>query len=173
MLGMNRRRSSRQGQDVLDVTASMQGTLVFKEPVSLRISGPFKGTLETRGDLTVGEKAQVEADITGESITIAGRVTGKIAAKKSLRVAAPAMIRGEITTPRLVVEEGARIEGTIRMSSEADRMTLGEVAEYLEVEQGVLSNWVRDGKIPATKQGDEWRFDKSQIDEWVASQKSS
>jgi excisionase family DNA binding protein len=139
----------------------------------LRISGPFKGTLETQGDLAIGEKAQVEADITGEAITIAGQVTGKIAAKKSLRVMAPAVIQGEISTPRLVVEEGARIEGTIRMSSEAGRMSLSEVAEYLEVEQGLLSTWVRDGKIPATKQGDEWRFDKSKIDEWVASQKSS
>ena len=37
---------------ILDVDARMQGTVVFKDPVNLRINGSFEGKLDTRGNLT-------------------------------------------------------------------------------------------------------------------------
>jgi len=46
----------------LDVSASMQGTLRFDDPVNLRISGKFEGTLETRGKLYIGAKADIKAN---------------------------------------------------------------------------------------------------------------
>lgn len=166
---------------VLDVTAAMEGSLIFQEPVSLRISGRFKGNLETRGDLTIGEKAFVEADIIGESITVAGKVTGKVVAKQNLRVIPPAVLRGRMVTPVLEVEKGAHLEGTLEMTEaslrsaqeEGQWMTLKEVAEYLEVEARLVEQWAREGKISGTKQGEEWRFEKGKIDDWVAAQKSS
>ena len=93
VLGRGRGKETEPQERILDVTASMQGSLVFREPVSLRISGRFEGTLETQCELTVGESAQVRADITGDSITIAGRVEGKIIAKRSLKLAAPAAVK--------------------------------------------------------------------------------
>ncbi len=68
-------------EKVLDVDASMQGTMVFKDPVILRINGKFEGSLTTRGNLTIGENAVVDADIEGDDITIAGVVNGNINAK--------------------------------------------------------------------------------------------
>ena len=47
-------------------------------------------------------------------------------------------------------------------------MTPEELAKYLEVEVGVISEWVNSGKIPGMKEGDNWRFDRNRIDEWVA-----
>ena len=50
VLGRGGRAKETESQSrVLDVTASMEGSLVFQEPVVLRISGRFDGTLETRG----------------------------------------------------------------------------------------------------------------------------
>ena len=169
----NKKTQEESAPRILDVTASMQGSLIFQEPVALRISGRFEGTLETQGDLTIGERAAVQADINGEVITIAGQVTGKVVAKQSLRIIPPALVRGELWTPVLQVESGARIEGAIHMESSAKRMTPEEVAEYLEVEIRVVEQWVRDGKIPAVREGNQWRFEKQKIDEWVATQKSS
>ena len=157
----------------LDVAASMQGSLVFQEPVALRISGRFEGTLDTRGNLVVGERATVQADITGEIITVAGRVTGKVVAKQSLKVIPPGQLTGEIWTPVLEVETGARLEGTIHMSEGANGMTLEEVAEYLELEIRLVEQWAREGKIPGAQKAGQWRFEKAKIDEWVATQKSS
>lgn len=172
VLGRGRGKEAEPSR-VLDVTASMQGSLVFQEPVSLRISGRFEGTLETRGELTVGEKAQVRADITGDSITIAGRVEGKVIAKRFLKLIPPAIVKGEIVTPVLQVEPGAQMQGTVRMEEKGSTLTLQEVVEYLEVEGRMVEQWVREGKIPGIQEAGEWRFDRVKIDEWVASQRSS
>lgn len=157
---------------ILDVTASMQGSLVFQEPVNLRISGRFEGTLETRGELTVGEKAQVRADIHGDSIIIAGRVDGKVVAKRFLKIIAPAVVKGDISTPVLQVEPGAQLQGMIQMGEKAANLSLQEVAKFLEVEGTVVEQWVREGKIPAVQEAGQWRFERAKIDEWVASQRS-
>ncbi len=173
ILGRNSRKPGETGPQILDVTASMQGTLVFQEPVALRISGRFEGTLETKGDLTIGERASVQADINGDVITIAGRVAGKVVAKQSLRIIPPAVVRGEIWTPVLQVEAGARLDGAIHMTEEGAWMTQEEVAEYLEMEVRLVEEWARQGKIPGVQKGSQWQFEKNKIDEWVASQKSS
>ena len=116
----------------------------------------------------------VYADITGEVITIAGRVEGKVVARDSLRVIPPAMVQAEIWTPDLQVESGARIEGAIHMSESGEWMSLKEVAAYLEVESGLVEQWLQDGKLTgAVQEGGQWRFEKGKIDDWVSTQKSS
>ncbi len=174
MAVLGRGRGKEAESRVLDVTASMQGSLVFQEPVSLRISGRFEGTLETKGELTIGEQAQVRAEITGESITVAGRVEGKIIAKRSLKLASPAVVRGEIWTPVLEVEPGASLDGPVHMAREQGAtLSAKDLAEYLEVDLRTVEQWARDGKIPGSQEGGQWRFEKSKVDEWVATQKSS
>lgn len=173
-MALGRSKKEEEGSRVLDVTASMQGSLVFQEPVALRISGQFQGNLETQGELTIGERAVVQANITGDTVTVAGRVTGKLIAKKSLRVVSPAVMRGEIWTPVLEVEAGARIDGTLHMGdTQPSLMSAQEVAEYLELELRVVEQWAREGKVPSRQEGGQWRFDRNKIDEWVATQKSS
>ncbi len=174
IFGRGKRKEAESQSRVLDVTASMEGSLIFQEPVSLRISGKFEGTLETRGELTIGESAQVRADITGESVTIAGRVEGKIVAKRSLKLMPPAVVKGEIWTPVLEVEPGASLDGAIHMGrGQGSNLSLKEVAEYLEVEVRTVEQWAREGKVPGLQEGGQWRFEKARVDEWVASQKNS
>jgi excisionase family DNA binding protein len=173
-MALGRSRKEEEGQRVLDVTASMQGSLKFQEPVALRISGQFQGELETQGELTIGERAVVQANITGDTVTVAGRVTGKLVAKKALRVISPAVLRGDVWAPVLEVEAGARIDGTLHMGeTQGSLMSAQEVAEYLELELRVVEQWAREGKVPGRQEGGQWRFNRDKIDEWVATQKSS
>lgn len=162
---------------VLDVDASMQGNLIFKDPVNLCISGNFEGNLDTKGNLLVSEKASVKANVKGESIVIAGKVTGDILAEKDLKLLSTAHMVGNLKTPSLAIEEGAVLQGHCEMVSikqgnkNRTILTMEEVAEYLEVDVNTVEGWAKNHKIPAFKQGDEWSFDKSQIDSWVASEK--
>lgn len=172
ILGRGRGKEESQSR-VLDVTASMQGSLIFQEPVSLRISGRFEGTLETQGELTIGEAAQVRAEITGESIIVAGRVEGKIIAKRSLKLVSPGQVRGEVWTPLLEMEAGASLDGSLHMGAQASTLSTKDLAEYLEVDVRTVEQWAKDGKIPGSQEGGQWRFEKSKVDEWVATQKSS
>jgi cytoskeletal protein CcmA (bactofilin family) len=161
-------------EKILDVDASMQGTITFKDPVNLRINGSFEGKLQTRGTLTIGENAKVKANIQGDQIIVAGKVTGDIQAMVSLSVIAPALIKGNIMAPQLSVTEGAILEGQLTMlnlkqEGEAPNvhLTLKDVAQYLEVEAKVVEEWARQSRIPALYENDQWVFSKSAVDRWI------
>lgn len=178
------RRKQRKGEEqaeekILDVDASMQGTINFNDPVNLRINGQFEGELRTKGSLTISQKAYVKANIHGENITIAGRVEGDIVADKQLKIENPGQLLGSVRTPVLIVTEGAILHGNCHMidksvtSSDNDGgfYSLDEVAEYLEVDTAKIEEWANEGRIPAVKVADTWKFEKSKIEDWISRQR--
>ncbi len=164
-------------EKILDVDASMQGTIAFKDPVNLRINGSFEGKLDTRGSLTIGENAKIRASIHGDRIVIAGKVKGDIIATQNISLIAPAIVEGNITTPRLSMTEGAILEGQVAMLGvkEGDAhdvsLTLKDVAQYLEVESRVVEEWAHQKKIPGQQENGEWLFKKSAVDRWIQQEK--
>ena len=160
-------------EKILDVDASMQGTITFKDPVNLRINGSFEGKLDARGNLTIGENAKVRAEIHGDRIVVAGKVKGDVTATQSLSIVSPGVVEGNIITPRLSMTEGAIIEGQVAMLGVKEggaldtNLTLKDVAHYLEVEARVVEEWARDRKIPAQQENGEWIFQKSAVDRWI------
>jgi excisionase family DNA binding protein len=163
-------RSRRENEEhFLDVDAAMSGTLTFKDPVNLRINGKFEGTLETKGNLRIGPKANVDAHISGDDITIAGRVNGDIVARDRLTLEASAIVQGEVKVARLVVNDGAIFDGQCTMLE--DILSVDDLARYLEVDTKSVIEWANAGKVPTFREGDIWRFERKKIDEWVASGK--
>jgi cytoskeletal protein CcmA (bactofilin family) len=92
-----RRPKDEGGDRWLEMDASMTGTLTFKDPVNLQINGRFEGTLDTKGNLSIGEKAEVKATIRGEAITIAGTVNGDVTASSRVELLPSARVVGRIT----------------------------------------------------------------------------
>ena len=169
-------------EKVLDVDASMQGTLSFRDPVNLKINGKFEGSLDTRGSLIIGENAVVHANIKGDTITVSGKVTGNITAQQIIRIFPPGEVLGDIVTPVLEVGEGAILQGRCQMTkggklpsapspSHRELLTPEELARYLEVETSSVLEWAERGKIPAVREGNFWKFDRTKIDEWVSNEK--
>ncbi|MBN1405440.1 MAG: polymer-forming cytoskeletal protein [Candidatus Omnitrophica bacterium] len=164
-------------EKVLDVDATMQGTMIFKDPVNLKINGRFDGSLTTRGILVIGDTAIVNANIEGDEITIAGNVKGNIKARSALRIIAPAKIIGDIQTPVLGISEGAIFEGRCHMEEIGDiatfssMLSIEEVASYLEVEPSLVNEWASQGKIPARRENNSWTFEKTLIDDWILKEK--
>lgn len=156
-------------EKILDVDAAMQGSLVFKDPVNLRINGKFEGTLETRGTLTIGQAAVVLADIVGDNIVIGGRVKGRITAKESLTLLPTAIVEGDLYPAKLNIAEGAILEGHCSMLH--DFLNAEELARYLEVDLNSIMEWANSGKMPAQKEGSNWKFERKAIDSWVATGK--
>ena len=151
----------------VEINAQMHGTLTFNDPVNLRINGNFNGTLDTKGTLTIGNAAHVEATITGDNIVIAGRVKGNIIANRMLVLMPTAILRGDIRTPKLNIVEGATFQGNCHMVE--DMLNIDEVAAYLEIDLEEIEKLANSGKIPGQKNGDIWKFERSQIDNWAAS----
>ncbi|MDD5115721.1 MAG: polymer-forming cytoskeletal protein [Candidatus Omnitrophica bacterium] len=150
----------------LDVDAAMQGTLSFKDPVNLRINGKFEGNLDTRGNLTIGPTAVICADIIGDNIIVGGRIKGKITAKERLTLLPQAVVEGHIYPAKLNIAEGAVLEGQCSMLH--DFLNPEQLAKYLEVELNSIIEWANSGKVPGSKEGNDWKFERKAIDNWVA-----
>ncbi len=94
---------------------------------SARIDGHVEGEIEAKGPLLIGEHAVVNAQITGTSIVVHGRVTGDIRASERLEVRSPGKLFGNIITPSLVIDEGVVFEGQCSMGTteaRGERVTL-------------------------------------------------
>ena len=156
-------------EKVMDVDAAMQGSLSFKDPVNLRINGKFEGSLESKGNLTIGNTAQVCADVVGDNIIVGGKVKGKITAKERLTLLPSAVVEGDIYPAKLNIAEGAVLEG--RCSMLHDFLNVEELAKYLEVDLNSIMEWANSGRVPGLKEGNDWKFERKAIDSWVASGK--
>lgn len=156
-------------EKILDVDAFMQGNLCFKDPVNLRINGKFEGNLDTKGSLTIASTAIVMADIIGDNVIVGGKIRGRITAKERLTLLPTAIVEGDIYPAKLNVAEGAILEGRCLMLH--DFLNAEELARYLEVDLNSIMDWAGSGKVPGTKEGEGWKFDRKAIDSWVASGK--
>jgi cytoskeletal protein CcmA (bactofilin family) len=82
----------------------------------LRVDGHLSGQVKSEGGtLIVGNNGQVDADIEVAVATIHGAVNGDITASQRLELGRAAKVNGNITTPSLVIEQGAVFEGSCRM----------------------------------------------------------
>ncbi|HEY7321764.1 MAG TPA: polymer-forming cytoskeletal protein [Candidatus Binatia bacterium] len=91
------------------------GHLTFQG--SARIEGNVDGEIHCHGTLTIGERAEVRAKISGDIIVIRGKVEGDVVAKEKVELVAPARLFGDINTPRLVITEGVVFDGDCTMGA--------------------------------------------------------
>ena len=100
---------------VIEKGCEFEGKLCFEGTV--RIGGRFKGHIFTNDVLVVGEGATVEGEIEAGAVIISGEVTADIVAKHRVEIHRPAVFRGNIVTPSLMVDEGVIFEGSSKMLS--------------------------------------------------------
>lgn len=158
----------------VEINAQMQGSLTFKDPISLKINGEFRGSLETKGTLSIGSKAAVTANISGDNIIIAGKLNGDVIAHKMLTLMPTAVLTGNISAPKLNIVEGAVFQGQCRMVEGQEKimenlLNIDEVAKYLEIDMNEIEALANSGKIPGKRDGNSWKFERAQIDHWAAS----
>jgi cytoskeletal protein CcmA (bactofilin family) len=93
----------------------------------LRIEGDVSGTVQLRNsNLTIGKEGKVRADIYAKSIMVDGTTEGDIYASERIVVHVSANVRGNITAPRVGIEEGAKFKGSIEMDQGAVDKALGK-----------------------------------------------
>ena len=91
---------------------AIEGRIVSAQ--DLRIDGKVEGTIEV-GDhgVTVGQSAEIRADLVVKWILISGAVIGDVTATERVEVKEGASVTGDITTPRLLLADGGVINGTV------------------------------------------------------------
>jgi len=93
----------------------------------LRIDGRVEGTIEV-GDhlLIVGKGAAVKANLVARSILISGTVVGNVTATDRIDLQATGSVEGDISSPRLVMVDGAVVKGRVDASGNRARKTQGD-----------------------------------------------
>lgn len=84
---------------------------------SLKIDGRFEGEVKTDEELIVGETGRVKTDIYAKNVTVAGVVIGNIDAEEEVKLLATGKVLGNITAPKVYIENGVMIKGEVRIHS--------------------------------------------------------
>jgi cytoskeletal protein CcmA (bactofilin family) len=83
----------------------------------LFIDGDVEGKITLNNSrVAVGSNGRVQADIEAREIVVEGKVQGNLAASQSIRLGSSSKVEGEVLTPRITIEEGARLRGKVEMS---------------------------------------------------------
>lgn len=100
----------------------------------LVIQGFVEGSVDlTKHAVTVGPEGVVKANITGRLITIEGRVDGDLTAEERVTLRSTASVEGDISSPRVVMEDGARFRGGVDMGEVSRSPEASRSSEFLSV----------------------------------------
>lgn len=86
----------------------------------LVVEGKVEGKISLpNSQLTVGADGQVEAEVRAKSIVVIGRVAGNLHGTERIEIQATGKVDGDVSAPKLIVAEGAVLNGSISMGGKA------------------------------------------------------
>lgn len=103
------------GVTIITAGCHFEGKL-FCRGVS-RIGGSINGEIVAEGILIIEEDAVIKADIKASEIVIQGKVEGRLEAENRVELINTGTFSGDLITPNLHVEDGALLNGTMKMIS--------------------------------------------------------
>jgi cytoskeletal protein CcmA (bactofilin family) len=110
-------------RSVIGPSISIKGNLAGEE--DLLIEGRVEGKIELRNhSVAVGKNGHIKADIHGKVITVEGSVEGNLYGEEQLVVKQSATVVGNITCPRVALEDGSNFKGSIDMGRKGKEMSL-------------------------------------------------
>ena len=119
----NSRRSS-SGQAIIGRSIQINGDVKGDE--DLMIEGDVSGTVQLKNhSLTIGKEGKVKADIYARSISVDGTTDGDLFASECIAIRATAVVRGNLLSPRISLEDGAHFKGSVEMDQQAVEKALG------------------------------------------------
>ena len=94
--------------------SQLTGTLSFSG--NARLDGTFSGEIHGHGSLLIGPQAVIKAEISARSVIISGEVVGDIIATERIELKTPGKLKGNISAPLVMMDEGVLFEGHCTMA---------------------------------------------------------
>ena len=112
-------------ETVMDLGKSVIIKGELSGPEDLTLCGQMEGSIKLPAHtLTIGSGADIKAEISAKTVVTMGAVTGNVTAGDKLEIHATGSVTGDIVSPRLVIVDGGRLHGTVKMpQSERGRAT--------------------------------------------------
>lgn len=96
---------------------------------NLRVEGKVRGNIVTKSKVVLGQSSIVEGDILAQNAEVEGELKGSIEITDVLILKPTANIQGDIKTNKLIVESGAKFNGSCKMGGPVQEIKLGENGE--------------------------------------------
>jgi cytoskeletal protein CcmA (bactofilin family) len=112
--------AARREQAAIGPSISIVGDLTGGE--DLTILGKVQGKIDLpQHSVTVGESGRVDADIHARVVSVAGEVHGNLLAGEQILIRKTATMLGNLTAPRVGLEDGCRFRGSVDMEAQPDK----------------------------------------------------
>jgi len=98
------------------IAAGMRITGDVETTGTLKIDGRIDGSVTGARQLLLGRGGAIHGNVRAGEVVIGGVVDGAITADERLELQGTAVVNGDIDTKSILVLEGARINGTVRMN---------------------------------------------------------
>jgi cytoskeletal protein CcmA (bactofilin family) len=93
---------------------SLEGKLTYDGHMTVD-GGRAEGEFRVGGNIEIGNNTVVKALLEGSNVTIKGEVEGRLTARDKLTLGKSAKLNGDVQTRRLQIEDGASLNGYVRM----------------------------------------------------------
>ena len=95
------------------------------------LDGELEGSVELLDSLAVGPAGRIRANLQARSIVVEGRVDGNLYGLECAELKKSAIVVGDIYTPRIAIEDGAFLDGDVRVHKDTTRrQTKKEAATF-------------------------------------------
>lgn len=84
---------------------------------TMRIDGQFEGSISCPDTLIIGKSGVVKAEVKVKNAVIGGKLIGNIVAANKIELQSGSHVEGDISTARLVIDEGVFFEGNCKMGT--------------------------------------------------------
>jgi len=113
--------------------ANIGKSIVFKGDLSgdedLQIDGQVEGGIQLANhQLTISETGRVQAQLYAKDVIVIGHVTGNITATERVEIQVNGVVEGDIHAPRLIIADGAVLNGTVEMSKDQPKRSPADLA---------------------------------------------
>jgi cytoskeletal protein CcmA (bactofilin family) len=102
---------------------SLEGKLVYDG--SVHVDGRAEGEFHVTGNLEVASGATARALVEAANVTVKGALEGAVTARDKLTLGKNARLSGDIVVRRLQIEDGASLNGHVRMGDSEQQASGG------------------------------------------------
>ena len=92
---------------------------------NIRIEGHATGDVKSKSKVVLGESSSLDGNIIAQNAEIFGEVKGRVEISDVLTLKETAVVHGDIITGKLVVDSGAKFNGSCKMGVAMEEIQIG------------------------------------------------
>ena len=128
-------KTKKKGVIMLTISENTSIVGSIRSAGTVQISGKIKGDGVFEDLIVIAPSCHWEGNIVADSIIVEGTISGNIIGRKDIKIASSAKIIGDITTPKLTIAQGAKLDSNVRMQPFAKPIELNDQKNKKLLEQ--------------------------------------